>query len=110
MKLLLDANLSHRLLELVDDLYPGSIHLRNVGLQKSSDDKIWEYAKVNGLTIVTKDSDFHEHGILFGFPPKVLWIRRGNCSTETIAELLRVNHDEIRKFFSDPNAPYLILL
>jgi len=95
MKLLLDANLSHRLLELVGDLYPGSIHIRNVRLQKSSDDKVWKYAKTNGSTIVTKDSDFHEYSILFGFPPKVIWIRRGNCSTETIAELLRVNHDEI---------------
>jgi len=37
-------------------------------------------AKVNDYIIVTRDSDFHELGTLYGAPPKVIWLKTGNQS------------------------------
>jgi predicted nuclease of predicted toxin-antitoxin system len=57
--------------------------------------EIWDFAKVQGLTIVTEDSDFEDMLLMKGFPPKIVWIRRGNCDTEKIEKLLREHADEI---------------
>jgi predicted nuclease of predicted toxin-antitoxin system len=59
MKLLLDENLSDRIIYKILDLYPGSKHVKTVGLINTDDAQIWEYAKINGFLIVSKDSDFH---------------------------------------------------
>lgn len=59
--------------------------------------------------MVTKDADFGELGLLRGFPPCVAWIRRGNCSTCDIAELLRVNRDGIASLSDKPLTGVLTL-
>ncbi len=59
--------------------------------------------------IVTKDSDFHQRSLLLGQPPKVIWLRVGNCPTETVVHLLRSSSAEIRDFHSDPVAAFLVL-
>lgn len=87
MKLLFDQNISYRLVRLLADVYPDCGHVRDFGLNASSDTVIWEYAKNNGYIIVSKDSDFHQRSFVFGYPPKVIWIRRGNCSTKTAKRL-----------------------
>jgi len=110
VKLLFDANLSHRLVQMVADLFPDSIHVRNAMLAKASDDTIWQYAKEHNFIIVSKDIDFHEHSLLRGFPPKTIWIRKGNCSTTAIAELLRNNAEGIKRFHSDAENSCLILI
>ena len=76
MRLLLDQNLSPRLLTALAGLYPGSSHVREVGLQTADDDTVWQYAAEHGFAIVSKDADFHERSFLLGHPPKVIWIRR----------------------------------
>lgn len=81
MKLLLDENLSPRLIKQLSDLYPGSAHVQQCGLGSTADGAIWEYAKSNGFTIVSKDSDFEERSILSGSPPKLIWIRAKNCTS-----------------------------
>ncbi len=96
MKLLLDQNLSPRLIRRLFDLYPDSIHVANVGLDRASDKDVWNYANQHDCIIVTKDVDFSELSVLFGFPPKVLWIRRGNCSTKDIETILRENYDSVK--------------
>ena len=78
MKLLFDENLSHTLVRLLADLFPGSIHVREIGLKAADDSVVWEYAKNNGLMIVSKDSDMHQRSFVFGYPPKVVWVRLGN--------------------------------
>ncbi len=55
MKLLFDQNLSPRLPHLLSDIYGGSVHVREVGLRDADDLMIWEYAKAQGYTIVSKD-------------------------------------------------------
>ena len=70
MKLLLDENLSPRLIACIDDLYPGSSHVKACGLGSASDDEVWRYAIDNGFAIVSEDSDFSERSVLRGAPPK----------------------------------------
>ena len=93
--LLVDQNLSPKLVDRLTDLYPDSTHVSFIGLGSEFDRQVWEYARQNDLMIVTKDADFSEMSILMGFPPKVVWIRRGNCSTRDIENLLRENYDAI---------------
>ncbi len=66
-------------------------------------------ARQGGYTIVTKDSDFSDMSVLRGFPPKVIWIRLGNCTTQQIEDLLRKNHDEVVAFETDPAVGLLSL-
>ena len=80
MRLLLDQNLSPRLLPALADLFPDSTHVREVGLKAAADHAVWQYAAQHGFAIVSKDADFHERSFLLGQPPKVIWIRRGNCA------------------------------
>jgi predicted nuclease of predicted toxin-antitoxin system len=109
MKLLFDENLSHRLPVRLADIFPDSEHVRNLSLNSSSDTEVWEYAKLNGFAIVSKDSDFHQRSLLLGNPPKVIWIRIGNCSTTQIEQVLRDHVDIVAQFESDPGSAFLIL-
>ncbi len=98
MKLLFDENLSPRLVESLRDVYPESQHVSGVQLGAAQDSAIWEYAKRHGFAIVSKDSDFAERGVLESMPPKVVWIRLGNCSTSEIEVLLRSEQETVRAF------------
>ena len=110
MKLLFDQNLSHKLVALLGDLYPDSEHVRNVGLRQADDAAIWKYALAEGFTLVTKDEDFYLQGLMRGFPPKVIWLQTGNCITDRVQILLRLNHDEIAAFGRQSDTGCLTLL
>jgi predicted nuclease of predicted toxin-antitoxin system len=58
VKLLFDQNLSPRLVGLLADVFPGSLHVRQVGLERADDESIWSLARDRSFAIVTKDSDF----------------------------------------------------
>jgi len=109
MKLLLDQNLSRKLVKLIENLYPESCHITAVLAENSDDCEIWEFAKSNDFTIVTKDDDFEQRSVLFGHPPKVIWIRLGNCKTSDIAVLLRLSHKVIEAFGEDDQKSILPL-
>ncbi len=106
MKLLFDQNLSPKLTEVFKD----SLHVQNAGLDLSDDLMVFRYAKKEGYTIVTKDSDFNNLISYFGFPPKVIWVRRGNCSTNVVRGLLQKNLHTVEKFLSDKENGILSLL
>jgi predicted nuclease of predicted toxin-antitoxin system len=110
MKLLFDHNLSPRLVALLADLFADSSHLSFVGLERASDQDVWNYALAHGYTIVTKDTDFSEVGLLRGFPPKVIWLRIGNCTTRQIEALLRTHYEAIVALDADPHLAVLTLL
>jgi predicted nuclease of predicted toxin-antitoxin system len=101
VKLLFDQNLSPRLVGRLDDMYPNSDHVYLLGLDKVSDRDVREYARLNKFLIVTKDADFSELCLLLGFPPKVIWIRRGNCTTTAIEQILRRHYKEIEELYND---------
>jgi predicted nuclease of predicted toxin-antitoxin system len=70
--LLLDANLSFRLLKTLAGPSPGSVHVRAIGLARASDQEIWQYAKL---------------GIVNGWPPRIVWIQSHDTSTAAILAL-----------------------
>ena len=109
MRLLFDQNLSWRIGRALADLYPQSVHVRDVGLASVDDAVVWDFARANGLTIVTKDADFHQRSFLYGAPPRVIWIRRGNCSTGEIIALLRNRQESIEAFDLNSEAAFLVL-
>jgi predicted nuclease of predicted toxin-antitoxin system len=110
VKLLFDENISHKLARALMDLFPDSVHPRNIGLKSRDDRAIWDYARDHDFIIVSKDSDFYQRSLLYGHPPKIIWIRRGNCSTKTIEIILRNHYDDIKSFDSDTQEAILILL
>ncbi len=109
MKLLLDQNLSPRLVQELQEAYPDSTHVREFGLQSAPDVEIWQLAKKRGFVIVSKDADFHQMSFLYGTPPKVVWIRLGNCTTDEILEALRSHIARLKEFESNEEAAFLVL-
>ena len=109
MKLLFDENLSPRLALRLADLFPDSTHVREIGLKAAADPAVWDYARVNGFMIVSKDADMHDLSLLFGNPPKVIWLRLGNCSTTQAENLLRREFEAIQTFYGDADTSLLAL-
>ena len=101
MKLLFDHHLSPKLVRRLADLYPGSNHVYPLGLDQAEDKDIWEYARRESFLVVTKDADFSDLSLLLGFPPKIIWVRRGNCSTSAIEAILRRHFDDIEALDQD---------
>ena len=109
MKLLLDQNLSPRLARTLAAIFPDTTHVRDVGLQAADDDTVWAYASEHGFVIVSKDADFHQRSFVLRHPPKVVWIRRGNCSTAEIKEILRTRQADLHAFELDEHGAFLVL-
>lgn len=103
MKLLLDENLSFRLVERLTNDFPGTTQVRLVELERMDDRAIWQYCKTHSYTIVTRDSDFHELCLIEGPPPKVIWLKCGNHNNAYIADLLILRKTEIKQFIYDLN-------
>jgi len=101
MKLLFDQNISHRILLLLPENYTDSTSVKKEGLIDANDKEIWEFAKRRHYTIVTQDSDFNDLNTLFGFPPKIIWIRTGNLNTKSLANLLNNYQIEIEEFIDN---------
>lgn len=78
-------------------------------LGRADDSSIWQYAKENALTIVTKDSDFQDRSVLHGHPPKLVWLRVANCSSTEIQSLLRDALQTITQFIESDEGSCLVL-
>jgi predicted nuclease of predicted toxin-antitoxin system len=109
VKLLFDQNLSATLCRSLADCFPGSVHVREIGLRDADDAIIWSYAARHGLAIVTKDADFRQRSFLLGHPPKIVWVRLGNCSTRAVEKTLRLRVPDIREFLADDQKSILAL-
>lgn len=109
MKLLFDENLSPKLLKKVSSLFPGSEHLENAGLGSAEDRLVWEYALNHDFIIVTRDSDFNDLSVIHGYPPYVVWIRCGNCTTANIADTIIQNSQDILDFVTSGKHGIVIL-
>ena len=109
MKLLLDENLSRRLVKRIADLFPDSAHVVEVGLLHAADSAIWEFAKARGFCIVSADSDFYELAAAKGPPPKVIWLKGCDYPNDVAEELLRGQAIRIAEFLNDPEVAVLIL-
>jgi predicted nuclease of predicted toxin-antitoxin system len=107
--LLFDENLSARLVTDLAVVYPHCTHVGDQGLAGGSDWAIWRHARDHGFVTVSKDEDFLRLSVLYGAPPKVIWIRLGNCSTADVNRLLCERRDEIDRFLADQEATFLSL-
>lgn len=102
MNLLLDQNISYRIIRLLEVDFPACEQIRRLNFENKSDRDIWEFAKSNNYLIVTFDADFYEFSNLYGHPPKIIWLRFGNNTTAEIAEAL-IRRSELIKDFIDQN-------
>ena len=109
MKLLFDQNLSPDLPWLLADLFPESLHVRNVAMRESGDNLIWDYAKSHDFIVVTKDKDYRDLSETLGQPPKVILITSGNGPTSDVATLLRERYVDILALQQDENRGLLEL-
>jgi predicted nuclease of predicted toxin-antitoxin system len=109
MKFLFDQNLSPQLPRSLSDLYPDSVHIRDIGLRDTTDTVIWKHAREHGFVIVSKDSDFQQRSLLLGHPPKFVWLRIGNCPTNTIKNLLRNRSVVIHTFEQSLTESHLMI-
>lgn len=109
MRLLLDQNLSPRLVGILAEVYPECMHVHAIGMDTAPDSDVWRYAAQHGYTIVSKDADFHQRSLAFGAPPKVIWLRTGNCSVAESARPLREQYIVIRHFLENHDAAFLVL-
>jgi predicted nuclease of predicted toxin-antitoxin system len=109
LKLLVDQNLSPWLCQSLRRRFPDSVHVREIGLARSSDADVWDYAARHGFAILTKDADFRQRSFLRGHPPKVIWVRLGNCSTGVIEELFNRHLAELEEFVADPQKSFFAL-
>lgn len=109
MKLLVDENLAPSLATSLADLFPDSTHVTSVKLGSAPDAGIWVYAKEHGFTFLTKDKDFASLSITWGWPPKVILLQTGNCSTSTVERIVRRNAIRFSEFEDDNKHSLLIL-
>ena len=103
MKLLLDENLSRRIVPMLQTAYPGSTQIALLKLETATDREIWEYAKSKDFVIVTRDSDFHELSTLYGAPPTVIWLKTGNQSKTYVLRSLLSHAEEINSALLQEN-------
>jgi len=102
MKLLLDQNLSHRIVKSLIDVYPDSTQVSVLKMDTATDKEIWDYAQKHDYAIVTLDADFHEYSMLKSGPPLVIWLKCGNQPKKVILEKLLSNEGVIKQAHDDP--------
>lgn len=99
MKLLLDANISWRIVKLIENDFPDCFHSKDIPVnQPAKDLEIWEFAGKNNFTVLTHDDDFEKLLLLKGIPPKVIILKTFNKNTKQIAELLTLKKEIIESF------------
>lgn len=107
MTLLFDQNISYKVARKIQDVFPSAKHLSDLRLEGLKDVEVWEYAKNNGCCIVTFDFDFIDLSTLKGSPPKIIWLRFGNSTTEKISSRLISDASLIKAFLSSYDAAFL---
>ena len=104
MKPLFDEMLSDRLPRLLADLFPLAAHVSPLGLASTNDTVVRQHAIAHQFAIVTKDRDHRDLAFLYGIPPKVIWVRLGNCSARAVAAAVKAQHAQLLAFDADPAA------
>lgn len=102
MKLLFDQNISFRIVKKIETFFPNSNQVRQLGIENYSDNEIWKFAKDNDFSVVTFDADFFEISNLKGHPPKIIWLRTGNLTTNNIIEILISKKEILTDFLQNP--------
>jgi predicted nuclease of predicted toxin-antitoxin system len=109
MKLPFDENLSPKLPNRLSNLFPNSLHVRDVGMKATIDPIVWDYTKENDLIFDSKDAEMHVLRLIFSNQPKVIWLRLGNCLTLGGENLLFREFISIKSFYEDEHLSLLAL-
>lgn len=109
MRLLFAEQLSEQLCLLLRDVFPDALHVREIGASGAPDLTVWQLAAERDCLLVTKDEDFHRLSVLRGAPPKVVWLRLGNCSTADVVRVLREHRADLQAFDEQMEATFLEL-
>lgn len=109
MKLLLDENLSRRLVPGLQDAFAGTRHMEDVGLRGEADAVIWAFAAREAYMLVSKDDDFRQLSLLRGAPPKVLVLAVRNGGNAAVLDVLTSNRSRIEAFDTDAQESLLVL-
>lgn len=109
MKLLLDENLSSRLVPVLQEAFPETLHVEGLGLRGQPDATIWAHARQGSFLLVSKDDDFRQLALLRGAPPKVVVLAIGNAGNTAILRLLLEGRPRIEAFARDAQESVLVL-
>ena len=101
MKLLLDQNISHRVVKLIQQHFKEASSVKHEALTNADDFSVWKFAKKNNFCIVTFDEDFFNIQLTKGFPPKIIWFKTGNLSNQQVADFLIKHQEMITLFITD---------
>jgi predicted nuclease of predicted toxin-antitoxin system len=110
MKLLLDENLSRRLVPFLQQTYPDSSQVVLLDLQAATDLEIWDFAKSQGYVVVTRDADFLDLSLLKGQPPKIVRLRTPNQGRAATLNLLLSKQLLIEQVLMKDNEAYVEIL
>ncbi len=101
MNLLIDANISYRIVKLLSTDFQKVIHVSQTELSvPAKDSDVWDWAKKNNFTIITQDEDFVRLLVVHGFPPKLILLRMGNQRTQFLSEIVIKHKEEIERLLS----------
>lgn len=101
MKLLLDQNVSFRLVATLEPYFPGTEQVKRLGLMNKTDKEIWDYARQHEFILLTFDSDYYDLSVTLGSPPKLIWLKTGNLTRKNISEFIISKFEEIKLFYLD---------
>lgn len=99
MKLLLDQNLTRRIVPFLQKGFPGSTQVAVIGLERADDAEIWRAARDGGCVIVTNDADFSDLSAVHGAPPHVVWLRAGNLDKAQMLAILMKHREALEESF-----------
>ena len=108
-RLLLDENLSQRLLHPLAELFPGSAHIGDLAEAGAADRQLWALAHTGGYILTTRDEDFVGMSVLQATPPKVLWLNVGKSRNAVIAALLQSHAADIERFADHEECTFLAI-
>jgi len=108
VKFLLDENLPRGLAGSLEKDFPGTLHVASLDMLSADDGAIWDYCRDNGFAILSKDRDFADRVVMEGPPPKVVWLRVGNCSASSLLSILHGASDAIQEFMGSRDAGLLV--
>jgi len=107
VKLLFDQNISFKVAQQLKPLFPDCEQVRKLKLENKSDREIWDFAKQWNYVIVTFDADFYDMVTLYGHPPKVIWLRTGNATTQNLIAVLNDHSNIINAFLANPEYAHI---
>ncbi len=110
MNRLFDQNISYKVAKRLQDIFGGASHVSDLGLLNKSDVEIWDYARLNNNVVITFDYDFIDLSALRGYPPKIIWLRIGNATTEKIVSIFKTEELIIKNFLSDTESGFLEII